>query len=1039
MNESPTLGTPPDPDRTAAGTSDPPAAACAPADVREHLARHPEIPPEDVVELLCTDQMERWRKGERVPAEAYLRLHPALQGDGAQALAVVYGEFVLREQLGEQPALEEFLWRFPHFADRLRRQVALHRALQAEDQESGPPTVAPDDLPPALGPDTVPAPAPPVPRSGLPSAPRPAVPGYEILEELGRGGMGVVYKARQTKLKRVVALKMILAGAHANAAQLTRFRAEAEAVARLQHPNIVQIHEVGEHQGLPYFSLEFVDGGSLDKQLAGHPQPAVPAARLVEKLARAMDSAHQKGIIHRDLKPANVLLAAPPAPAPEGKQKSRSRGERSGSSASFQGFTYGEPKITDFGLAKQLESDAGHTRSGAVLGTPSYMAPEQARGAQSVIGPATDVYALGAILYEMLTGRPPFRAATAMETVNQVLAGDPVPPRRLNPKVPRDLETICLKCLEKEPRKRYAGALDLADDLRRFQDGEPIQARPTSAWERGVKWARRRPAVAALLAVSALAVFSLLVGAFWYNARVRAERDRAEANFDLALKAVEEMLTEVGTQKLADEPGMEQTRRTLLEKALHFYQEFVRQKSTDPLLRRKLAQAYKNKGDILRQLGRYGEAEEAYGQAITLSRQLADDSPDEPEHRHLLAESSNWLGETFRLSGQLPQAREAYEKALKLQQGLIEQSPDRVDYRKEKARSYSNLGLAFRETSQAPKAREAFAEAIAILTRLTERSPGPDLRQELARAYLNQGPVSDGFKAARGSYDDAVAILRRLAEKNPRNREYRHELGISYNNRGNLFRAEGERLNQLQVRSQARKMFARSEADHEQALRLFTALADNFSSYPTYRKELANTYNSLGAVHYFTSGPGASEKAWREALKLLETLPEQPEYQAARGYTLGNLGWLLTKQNDWARACPYYESAVRQFSTALKANRKNPYYRQALSRQYRNLAETLLQLKRHSAAAAAARELAGVDPDNGEGDFFAACFLARCADLVKGDQGIRDAARLRKQYADEAMHMLRRAVRNRYQVDFQDPNLRALRDRTDFQKLSGRS
>ena len=254
------------------------------------------------------------------------------------------------------------------------------------------------------------------------------VAGYEILGVLGRGGMGVVYKARQVKLGRLVALKMILAGAPCRQQDRDRFRTEAEAIARLQHPNIVQVHEVGEHDGKPFFSLEFCSGGSLDRKLNGTPLPAQEAARLLETLARAMQAAHDQSVIHRDLKPANVLLAAD-----------------------------GTPKITDFGLAKKLD-DVGQTAIGAIMGTPSYMAPEQASGKSKEIGPAADVYALGAILYECLTGRPPFKAATPLDTILQVVSDEPVPPSQLQPKTPRDLETICLKCLHKEAGKRYASA-----------------------------------------------------------------------------------------------------------------------------------------------------------------------------------------------------------------------------------------------------------------------------------------------------------------------------------------------------------------------------------------------------------------------------------------------------------------------------------------------------------------------------------------------------------------------------------------------------
>ncbi len=309
------------------------------------------------------------------------------------------------------------------------------------------------------------------------SEPPASIPGYEIESVLGRGGMGVVYKARHLNLKRTVALKMVLAGGHAGPRELARFRIEAEAVARLQHPNIVQIHEVGEADGHPFCALEFVEGGNLATKLGRKPMPARDAARLVESLARAMQLAHSRNVVHRDLKPANILLTAD-----------------------------GTPKITDFGLARQLDSDSGETQAGAVVGTPSYMAPEQASGQTHEAGPAADVYALGAILYDCLAGRPAFKGKTVVETLDQVRTREPAPPSRHQAGVPLDLDTICLKCLRKEPEQRYASAAELADELVRYQQGKPIQARPVGRIERSFKWVKRNPVVTALAAAVVLAL-----------------------------------------------------------------------------------------------------------------------------------------------------------------------------------------------------------------------------------------------------------------------------------------------------------------------------------------------------------------------------------------------------------------------------------------------------------------------------------------------------------------------------------------------------
>jgi serine/threonine protein kinase/photosystem II stability/assembly factor-like uncharacterized protein len=311
----------------------------------------------------------------------------------------------------------------------------------------------------------------------------PAITGFEVLDELGHGGMGVVFKAKQLSLKRIVALKMLLAGAFPGAHALARFRTEAEAIARLQHANIVHVYDVGEQEGFPYIAMEFVDGGSLGQQLARQLPPPRQAVELLLPLVRAMHHAHQKGIVHRDLKPANVLLTAD-----------------------------GTPKITDFGLAKQLDDQAGQTQSGTIMGTPAYMAPEQAQGKIKEIGPATDVYALGAILYEMLTGAPPFQAETTLDVLVKVASENPTSPTSRRPGVPIDLETICLKCLEKAPARRYASALELADDLARFLDGKPILARqevPTAPPAPGRRWL---PAVGIGIALAAVA------GVVWWLA-----------------------------------------------------------------------------------------------------------------------------------------------------------------------------------------------------------------------------------------------------------------------------------------------------------------------------------------------------------------------------------------------------------------------------------------------------------------------------------------------------------------------------------------
>jgi WD40 repeat protein/serine/threonine protein kinase len=505
-----------------------------------------------LVSHLVRDQQSRWHTGDPVPVEAYLREHPSLRADADGLMDLICNEWVLRAELGETIVFDEYVRRFPDIEQPLRMQWEVRNACRQMSMPSTWPT-----QPPSVGTVSTPAPA----VSELPS-----VPGYDVQSILGKGGMGVVYKARRLGLNRLVALKMLRSGSLADSAEQARFKIEAESVARLQHPNIVQIFDIGTWRPcesdlpLPYLSLEFVDGGSLSARLADGPLPPRTAAELLEILSRAMEYAHQRGIVHRDLKPGNVLLQKKPqVPNPKSEirnPKSKidvvSFGPESGINTSDFGFQISdfEPKITDFGLAKRLDLDSDHTRTGAVMGTPSYMAPEQAEGRVHDVSPATDVYALGAILYEMLTGRPPFKGTSVLDTLEQVKLLDPVMPRRLQPGVPRDIETICLKCLAKDQSKRYGSAGALADDLRRYLAGKPILAKPTPLREHIWKAARRRPGVAVLLA----AILAVTVGGVagilhqWRRAEHNAKEQR-QTGYVFGINLIQQVLERDNTRR----------------------------------------------------------------------------------------------------------------------------------------------------------------------------------------------------------------------------------------------------------------------------------------------------------------------------------------------------------------------------------------------------------------------------------------------------------------------------------------------------------
>jgi serine/threonine protein kinase len=517
----------------------------------------------------------------------------------------------------------------------------------------------------------------------------PAVPGYEVLGELGRGGMGVVYKAWHVKLKRLVALKMILSDGPARVQDLTRLRREAEAAASLQHPNIVQIFDVGEARagaGGPcsYLALEYVAGGTLAQRLAGVPQPAEEAAALVEMLARAIHHAHERGIVHRDLKPANILLQEDLTQRRQGAKEDK--GEEHGEEGrvelpptppslstlcAFAPLREVLPKIGDFGLAKQFQDGTGQTHSGAVVGTPSYMAPEQAGGPGERVGPWTDVYGLGAILYELLTGRPPFRGTSVLETLDQVRQQDPVPPSRLQPKIPRDLETICLKCLHKEPSRRFGSALDLADDLQRFRKGEPVRARPAGLPERLGRWCRRNPVpagLAAALLVTALASFGVII-ALWRHAE--HQRGLAVQNLQDATRAVHDHFVLLSKTRLPRAPGTRALQKQLWEEALAYFTRFAEQARDDPARQADVAEASFRAGALHRHLGNAERALAYLEQAGAIYSRLVQSDPGDVSNRRLLGSCYHLSGAVQTSLGRFAAALESYQHARALCDELV--------------------------------------------------------------------------------------------------------------------------------------------------------------------------------------------------------------------------------------------------------------------------------------------------------------------------------------------------------------------------------
>jgi eukaryotic-like serine/threonine-protein kinase len=677
--------------------------------------------------------------------------------------------------------------------EELNRRIARRRRLMALLDLSG----APSD------------------RGDRPDEPLPSFPGHQTLSKIGRGGMGSVYKARDMELERIVAIKTIAEGRFATSDQRDRFRDEARAVARLHHPNIIAIHAVGEHDQQPYLTLEYAGGGSLADRLAEKPMAPREAAALLETLARAVQAAHQAGVVHRDLKPSNILMT-----------------------------DQGVPKVSDFGLAKLMDADAGRTITGQVLGSPSFMAPEQAEGRSKHVGPLADIYALGSILYQSLTGRPPFLGESQYETLKLVVSNDVVPPCRLRPDVPRDLETICLKCLAKEPSRRYADALALADDLRRHLAGRPILARRTGPIDQSWRWCRRNPGLAAASLAATVLTAVLAIGAAATavvfhsqrdqiaddlirirrsQAETREERDRALAAERTANQSRSEMravLDFLQNKVLAaarpedQEGGLGRgvSLRVALDTAESGIEKsFKDQPAVEGSIRAALGETYYYLGDpdqSFRQFERaYALRRQALGPEHPDTQKTADDlahihmdagrlpealalleetwkrrnSRFGPDHPYTLTSRNN-LAVAYQAAGRVADALPLYEEALRGRRAILgADHPDTLF-------SMNNLASAYREVGRFPEAGPLYEETLRR-RRATLGSDHPDTllsMNNLANFYreLGQFPESIALQAEALRRQEA-----RLGPDHPDTLLSMSNLGVAYKDAGRLTEA----------------------------------------------------------------------------------------------------------------------------------------------------------------------------------------------------------------------------------------------------------
>jgi serine/threonine protein kinase len=862
----------------------------------------------------------------------------------------------------------------------------------------------------------------------------PKVAGYQILGELGRGGMGVVYKARQRGLHRLVALKMILAGAHAGDQLLSRFGIEAEAVARLQHPNIVQIYEVGQQEGLPYFSLEFVDGGPLDSRISGKPQAPREAAQLIETLARAVHFAHRQGIIHRDLKPANILMTQA-----------------------------GVPKITDFGLAKRLEEgDSSETKSGTIMGTPCYMSPEQARGDVRTVGPLSDLYTLGAILYELLTGRPPFQGANAMDTLTQVTRDEPVPPARSQPNTPRDLETICLKCLQKEPTKRYTDCFELSEDLRRFLAGEPILARPVGQVERLWRWSRRNPKLAGAIATILLLLLVVSVGSTWAAVTIRAKKDLAEQNekkaianeqlaqqqkhlaeeneqkainnektahkqADLALNTLGLLITKVQSQ-LGRQPGAQELKRELLETAMDGLKQVAGGDAGK--IRRNTSDAYFKMGGIARELGNSADAFKYWQKYYDMAQSALKDNPNNERLKLEMAWACRFLGEISAEKGEKRKALAYYQRALELRKELAAVPLEERIQRNEKAaeqdrltprlndlqlsEEYQRIAVVHYYSGDSAQAEQPALHSVHIRENLVN-----ELAREQAVFFLTANPATG---------PTAFGVAARLPGQLRQLNEMRQYLTLNYHLLGEIyFRLRNLELSRLyyQKCEDIREAILRSdENDVERLKRIgkprppdFRLMADVASFHQMYGAKLL----ALGA-----SLPEVLQHIDR-SIELSRRVLELDKAVEARQ----NLARALYSRGVIAMRAGDPTTLAKCFGECLEIRQELAKDETSFSKQV-DLLEVLARSGKHERAVELSEKLrVGHEKDP---DFLvnAARCYAQCSLAVKDDLA------LQQKYLDLTLAALRIALEQGYKDTFAletNPDLDPIRANPEFKKL----
>lgn len=742
---------------------------------------------------------------------------------------------------------------------------------------------------------------------------------YELLGEIARGGMGVVFKARHRELNRIVALKMILSGAFADPTEISRFRIEAQAAAKLSHSGIVPVFDTGEQDGCHYFSMAFVDGGSLSQRLQNGPLPPREAAELLMKLAEAIAYAHENGVVHRDLKPGNVLLDE-----------------------------HGEPKITDFGLAMRTDLNSGMTQSGAIMGTPSYMSPEQAAGRVHDVGPHSDTYALGAILYCLLTGVPPFRGSSSAELLNRVINDPPPPLKSAQGALPFDLQTICLHCLEKNPQDRYATANDLAEDLSRYLNNYPIHARPIRGVTKLWRWSQRNTTLVALICVS---VLSVVVGGFLKLNSVATHLRTAQKDLS---KLVEQVFKEhaAGDRYFEQEMSLPSFAFQNLNDSVREFENaeqayrFYFFGSTDQDLLYNVATAKFYIGQARRLQSRHEEAETAFQDAIARFLALVESDPTDQKSRLRASVAWDYLAELYREQNRRSAAEAAYRESLRLQAGInvtvtpeIEaaMATEQLNFQQEFARTHNNYAILLLAMGRAEESRENFNKAHSLLARLIEQQPtDASIAMDHARTLLNLGhheEIQGHAQVAVNYYESARQHIADMVTEYPKVPRYRFILAVSEKNQGwVLGSTTWEQDPQAKVQ-QGRQLL-------NDALQNFGMLPE----LPQYTRRYATCRNNLAIVHGFQNewrdARDEFQRAQSLALQLVRDDPRSASCQSILGRIHGGLAWVARNLKEPGQAKDQVRAAIQHQTAAWEISPAD--YWTFLSDHHLYLAELLM-------------------------------------------------------------------------------------------------